>query len=95
MTTRTDRTDLDFEEYRENMEALDRLDEEIAALASRKSLTDDEERRLDALRESERVLKAAIADHKRRCLVERMSFDGEGRLHGEPGHTPAADLDGE
>ena len=89
----TSRTDLDFEEYRANMEALDGLDEEIAALASRKSLTDEEVSRLDALRDSERVIKAAIADHKRACLVAKVSFDGEGRLHGEPGHTTERELD--
>lgn len=91
----TTRSRLDFEEYAKNLDSLEKLRVEIARLEGFEEPTASQEKRLATLQSSVRVLDEARANHERACLEAGVTFDGTGRLHAEPGHTPEASLDSE
>ncbi len=80
-------------EYQANFEELDKLDIQIASIASRRKLSADDERRLTALRLAYRVTDEQRKDYERSCLLASVSFDGVTPANVQPGHTPERELD--
>jgi hypothetical protein len=85
---------IDVDRYHENKAEFDELDVAIAALAARKSLGEQEERRLDTLRAQQKVIAAEIDAHTFSAMRAGVSpNDGVTPLTVESGHSPDRDLD--
>lgn len=84
----TTRTDLDFETYSKNREALADLGGKIERLEAFGQLTAVQQRQLDAHQSAFRVLDEHRKSHERACLVAGVSFDGSQELVRQTGHTP-------
>ena len=76
---------LDFAEYAKNKDALARISEEIERLEGFEKPTASQERKLDTLRGSARVIDEACKAHGRACLEAGISFDGKRELDRTPG----------
>ncbi len=87
-------TDIDPVRYRENLERLDELDLQIASIASRRRLSADDERKLNALRLAYKVTDEERKEHVRACLLALVDpDDGVTPVNVQSGHTPERELD--